>query len=137
MPLADVGDRRIEYIRRGSGQPLLLVRGMAGSYAIWGEPFLGDLEHDFDIVAFNNRGIGESTDVPGNFSITDLADDALAVMDAVGWTRAHVMGISMGGMIAQELALKHPERVDTLVLGCTFAGGVGSVIVAPGPMRML
>jgi pimeloyl-ACP methyl ester carboxylesterase len=111
--------------------------GMAGHVALWSEPFLTELERDFEIVAFDNRGIGESTDVPGQWSIVDLAEDAVAVLDAVGWASAHVMGISLGGMIAQELALRHPDRVRRLVLGCSYSGGEGSSLLAPGPMRMM
>lgn len=137
MPTADIDGRRLSYVRRGSGAPLLLVMGMAGHVGLWSEPFLTELERDFEIVAFDNRGIGESTDVAGSWTIGDLAEDAVAILDAVGWDSAHVMGISLGGMIAQELALAHPERVRRLVLGCSYSGGAGSSLLAPGPMRMM
>jgi 3-oxoadipate enol-lactonase len=137
MSIAKLGDRDLFYVRRGSGEPLLLIQGMAGHHNIWGEPFLSALEADFDVVAFDNRGIGESTDVPGEFSIGDLAADALGLLDALGWETAHVMGISMGGMIAQELVLAAPERVRSLVIGCSYCGGEGSSLAAPGPVSML
>ena len=85
----------------------------------------------------HDRGIGNSGDVSEPFTIADLARDALAVMDAAGLESAHVLGISMGGMIAQELALKAPERLRTLTLGCTYPGGPGSALIAPedaGPL---
>jgi 3-oxoadipate enol-lactonase len=134
---ADLGDRQLSYIRRGSGEPLLLIMGMAGHLGLWREDFLAKLEADFDVVAFDNRGIGDSTDVPGPFTIAELADDAAAVLDAVGWDSSHVFGISMGGMIAQELTINHPGRVRRLVLGCTYCGGPRTNPMAPGPMRML
>jgi pimeloyl-ACP methyl ester carboxylesterase len=138
MAIATIGDGRdLFYVRRGSGEPLLLIQGMAGHHNIWGEPFLSRLEQHFDVVAFDNRGIGDSTDVPGDFTILDMAGDALALLDELGWDTAHVMGISMGGMIAQELVLAAPERVRSLVIGCSYCGGEGSSIVAPGPMSML
>lgn len=137
MPYAELTGRRLSYVRRGSGEPLLLIMGMAGHVGLWSEPFLTELERDFDVVAFDNRGIGESTDVPGQWTIADLAEDAVAILDEVGWDSAHVMGISLGGMIAQELTLRHPERVRRLVLGCSYSGGDGSSLLAPGPMRMM
>ena len=91
----------MSYVRRGHGAPLLLVMGMAGHLALWTEPFLTELERDFEIVAYDNRGIGGSTDVPGQWTVADLAEDAVAILDEVGWDTAHVMGISMGGMNAR------------------------------------
>jgi 3-oxoadipate enol-lactonase len=137
VPYAELDARRLSFVRRGSGEPLLLIMGMAGHVGLWSEPFLSDLERDFDIVAFDNRGIGQSTDVPGQWTIADLAEDAAAILDAVGWDTAHVMGISLGGMIAQELVLQHPERVRRLVLGCSYSGGAGSSLLATGPLRMM
>jgi pimeloyl-ACP methyl ester carboxylesterase len=134
---AELDGRRLSYVRRGSGEPLLLIMGMAGHLGLWREDFLAELERSYDIVAYDQRGIGDSTDVPGPFTIGELADDAAAVLDAVGWESAHVFGISMGGMVAQELVLNHPERVRRLVLGCTYCGGPRTNPMAPGPMRMM
>ena len=136
--IIDLADRQISYTRRGGGgAPLLLIMGMAGHQGLWREDFLARLDRDFDVVTYDHRGIGASTDVAGDFTIAELADDAAAVLDAVGWADAHVFGISMGGMIAQELALKNPHRVRRLVLGCTYCGGPDAVLTAPGPIRML
>ncbi|MBS1889400.1 MAG: alpha/beta fold hydrolase [Actinobacteria bacterium] len=110
---------------------------MSGTHLSWGEPFLSRLEADFDCVVFDNRGIGDSGPAEAPFTIADLAADALAVMDAAGLETAHVLGISMGGMAAQELALAHPDRLRTLTLGCTYPGGPGSSLIAPqdaGPL---
>ena len=133
----EVANRTIAYDRRGHGEPLLLIMGMAGHRGMWREDFLDLLTDDFDVVTYDHRGIGDSTDVAGAFTIRDLADDALALLDGLGWSSAHVFGISMGGMIAQELALGHRDRVRNLVLGCTYCGGPGAALDAPGPLRMI
>jgi pimeloyl-ACP methyl ester carboxylesterase len=109
--------------RRGSGEPLLLIMGMAGHHRIWGEPFLAGLAKHFEVLTFDQRGIGTSDRADGQFSTADLADDAARVMDEAGWADAHVFGISLGGMVAQELVLNHRERVRRLTLGCTSPGG--------------
>jgi pimeloyl-ACP methyl ester carboxylesterase len=125
-----VADRRLFHHRRGAGEPLLLIQGMSGTHLSWGEPFVADLEREFDIVAYDHRGIGRSDPVSAPFSIAELADDAAGLLDALGWDTAHVLGISMGGMVAQELALRHPERIRTLTLGCTYCGGEGSALAS-------
>jgi len=133
------GDAGVElyWERRGRGEPLLLIQGMSGTHLTWGEPFLSRLEADFECVVFDNRGIGNSADVAEPFTIADLAGDALAVMDAAGFESAHVLGISMGGMTAQELALAAPERLRSLTLGCTYPGGEGSSLADPADAQAL
>lgn len=126
VPSVDVDGRSFFYERRGAGAPLLLIMGLSGNSLHWGEPFLGLLERSYDVVAFDNRGIGRSAAADADFSVADMADDTAGMMAALGWERAHVMGISMGGMIAQELALRSPALIGGLVLGCTYPGGEGS-----------
>ena len=137
MPHADVDGRKLYYERRGNGEPLLLIQGMTGNHMHWGEPFLSLIEPDFDAIYYDHRGIGRSAAVSDPFSIEDLADDAIALLDLLDIETAHVMGISMGGMTAQELVLRHPERLRTLTLGCTFAGGPDSTPTDPAVVMRL
>ncbi|REK23880.1 MAG: alpha/beta fold hydrolase [Actinobacteria bacterium] len=115
------GDVELAWEQVGSGSPLLLIHGLG--YARWGwEPLVPLLAEHFLVISFDNRGIGES-DVPdGPYTAGDMAGDALAVLDAANVTRAHVVGTSLGGMIAQELAIETPARVDRLVLLSTTPG---------------
>ena len=113
---------RIAWERHGSGPPLLLIHGLG--YARWGwEPVLPRLAERFEVLLFDNRGIGESDTPPGPYTVAELAGDAVQVLDEAGVDRAHVVGTSLGGMVAQELALSSPGRVDRLVLACTTPGG--------------
>lgn len=118
----------IDYVRRGRGEPLLLIQGMGAHHRMWGEWFLSLLEPHFDIVAFDHRGIGASDRADEPFGVPDLADDAAGVIDTVGWPDAHVFGISLGGMTAQELVLRHPDKVRTLTIGCSWAGGPDGIM---------
>ena len=104
----------------GAGDPLVLVMGFGGDHLAWGLqiPAFADA---YRVIAFDNRGVGQSDtpDVP--YSTAMMADDAVGLMDALAIERAHICGVSMGGMIAQEIALRHPERVRTLQLHATLA----------------
>jgi pimeloyl-ACP methyl ester carboxylesterase len=112
--------------RRGDGDPLLLIQGLGGNSAQWGEPFLGELAGDFELILYDHRGIGRSGPLSGDLTTAGLAADALALLDALAIERAHVFGFSMGGMVAQELALSHGERIATLTLAGSSAGGTQS-----------
>jgi pimeloyl-ACP methyl ester carboxylesterase len=116
------GDVRLAYDVRGEGEPVLFVHGLGYDRVGWG-PLPGLLAHDFQVITFDNRGVGES-DVPeGPYSVAAMAADAVSVLDAGGIDRAHVFGASLGGFIAQEFALTYPDRMRKLVLASTAPGG--------------
>jgi pimeloyl-ACP methyl ester carboxylesterase len=117
VPTAEIEGRELHYTRAGAGEPLLLIQGMGGTHLSWGEPFLEPLRRDFDCIAPDNRGIGHSAPTDSPFTVAEMATDALGLLEALEIERAHVLGISMGGMIAQELALGHPERLRSLTPG--------------------
>ncbi|HEV7988919.1 MAG TPA: alpha/beta fold hydrolase [Candidatus Binataceae bacterium] len=128
---------RIHYEIRGQGAPLALIFGYAGSSRGWGEPFLKLLEARFKTIVIDNRGTGQSDKPEKPFSMAEMAADAASVLDHANIDRAHVMGISMGGMIAQEFALNHPARLRGLVLGCTMCGLAHSVPGDPETLAAL
>ena len=112
----------IYYEEHGSGEPLLLIMGWGGNAATW-HPQVPGLAERFRVIAFDNRGVGRTSAPEGPYTIGQMAADAAGLIEELGLPWAHVFGISMGGMIAQELALTHPERVGALILGCTTPGG--------------
>ena len=116
----------LAYDVEGSGEPLLLIQGLGYGRTGWG-PAVARLAKRFKVVTFDNRGFGGSEITPGPYTTAQLAGDALALLDAVEIERAHVVGISLGGMIAQELVLAEPSRVTKLVLCSTTAGGPTAV----------
>ena len=123
MPTLTIDGTDIYYERRGSGEPLLLIQGLGGNCLHWGDGFLDALQDGLELILYDHRGAGRSGPLEGEASIARLAGDAVALLDALEIESAHVVGISMGGMVAQELVLAHPERVRTLTLGCSFPGG--------------
>ena len=129
MPYAISEGTRIYWEESGTGERLLLIMGLGYSHEMWHRTRPVVSAH-YRTILFDNRGVGKS-DVPqGAYSIAQMADDTAAVLDAAGVANAHVFGLSMGGMIAQEFALKYPERVNRLVLGCTACGGRNSIPAA-------
>jgi 3-oxoadipate enol-lactonase len=124
MPTAVHGDVGIHWLRAGDpdGEPVLLIMGLSGSHRDWHRLVPHLLDHD--VILVDNRGTGMSSAVTGPLTMADMARDLLAVLDAAGVATAHVHGTSMGGMIAQHLALDHRERVRSLVLSATTPGGM-------------
>lgn len=122
MPKAKVKDVELYYEIHGKGYPLILIRGFGSNADHWYCQVPAFSER-YSVVVFDNRGIGRSDkpDIP--YSMSMMAGDTVGLMDALGLPAAHILGISMGGMIAQEIALRHQQRVHGLVLGCTNCGG--------------
>jgi len=127
---------RIYWEEQGAGEPVLLIMGLGYSLEMW--------HRTRDVVAerhrailFDNRGVGRSDVPPAPYSIPKMAADAAAVMEAAGVSRGHVFGVSMGGLIAQAFALQYPERVQSLILGCTFPGGPKGVPAEPDVLATL
>jgi len=122
MPLADLDELSLHYEDQGSGRPLLLIAGIPAVASDW-EPLAGRLaQAGHRVISYDNRGSGQSTVTPGPYSTGQMAADAVALLNHLEIDSADVFGMSMGGMIAQELALAAPARVRRLVLGCTHAG---------------
>lgn len=123
---------RIAYETRGEGEPVVLVQGLAYDRVGWGRlPSL--LAESFQVTVFDNRGVGESDAPEGPYTVAQMAADVAVVLDAVELERAHILGVSLGGFIAQEFALTYPDRVEKLVLCSTMPGGPKShPMPAPG-----
>jgi 3-oxoadipate enol-lactonase len=125
MPTAHLGAIDVYYERACGGEPLLFISGTGGDLRVKPNVFDGPLAKSFDLVAYDQRGLGRTSKPDVDYTMADYADDAAALMDAVGWASAKVVGVSFGGMVAQEFALRHPHKVERLVLGCTSPGGAG------------
>ena len=127
MPFAENNKTKIFWTEQGAGEPLLLIAGLGAPHRAWRriEPLLAE---KYRVITFDNRGTGE-TEFPTNepFTILLMASDAKAVLNAAGVESAHILGMSMGGMIAQEFALQFPEMTRTLMLTVTTCGGRNSV----------
>ncbi len=132
-----VRDIDICYRTIGKGFPLVMIMGLTANMDWWDPEFINALSKKYHLVLFDNRGAGRTETPPGEFSIKQFADDTAGLMDALGIERAHILGVSMGGMIAQELALNYPWKVEKLVLCVTFCGGDKTVYASSEVLQKL
>ena len=120
MPKVRVNGIELHYEESGSGDPLLMIMGFGGDHQAWAFQVPAFAE-GYRVITFDNRGAGQSEGPDVAYSTRMMADDAVGLLDVLRIERAHVLGVSMGGMIAQEVALNHPRRVRSLQLHCTYA----------------
>jgi 3-oxoadipate enol-lactonase len=136
MPFTESEGAKIYWDEEGRGAPLLMIMGLGWASNMWHRtrPVLAG---QYRTIAFDNRGAGRSDLPPGPYSIATMASDAAAVLDAAEVNGAHLLGASMGGMIAQEFALKYPQRVHSLCLACTAPGGPHAIQPESAAIEML
>ena len=137
MPKVKVNDIQMYYEVHGEGFPLIMIMGLSGNINWWDPHLIAKLSTKFQLVVFDNRGAGRTDTSNRKYTVKLFADDSAGLMDALGISRAHVLGISMGGMIAQELALSYPEKVGKLILCSTTCGGPKSVPPSEKALEML
>ena len=125
MPFVKAGDIDIHYERAGAGPRLLFISGSGADLRMKPNQMDGPFPKSFDILSYDQRGLGRTAKPDAPYSMAGYADDAAALMTALGWPSARVIGVSFGGMVAQELVLRHPQKVQRLVLACTSPGGAG------------
>ena len=126
MPIAEVNGQRLHYEEHGEGEPLLAVMGLGGDLTAWILQ-LAEWSKSHRVIVFDNRDVGRSSHAEGDYEVSDMARDALGLADHLGLEAFHLVGLSLGGAIAQEIALAAPERVRTLTLAVTYGwtGGYG------------
>lgn len=123
MPKVRVKDIDIYYEVQGEGPPFLLIMGGGATNKDWPQSMLGFFGKHFTTIIFDNRGTGQTTVTENGYTMRQMADDTAGLIEALNYPKVHVLGMSMGGMIAQELAINYPDKVDKLVLSCTHCGG--------------
>lgn len=120
MPIANINGININYKIEGQGEPLIIIQGL-GMDKSGSNAQLPAFKKHYQVVTFDNRGVGTSDKPAGPYTTRMMADDTIGLMDHLGLKKANILGISMGGMIAQEIAINYPERVSKLILACTYA----------------
>lgn len=134
---ARVGDIYMAYKTIGEGYPTLFIMGYSGTMDMWDPRLINNLGRRYKVIVFDNRGMGRTTASPKEFSIEQFADDTAGLMGALGIKRANVVGYSMGTAIAQELALKYPDKVNNLILYAADCGGTECVSASPEVIKQL
>ena len=127
---------KLAWESQGEGPPLLLIHGLGYTRQGWG-PVRDRFARRYRVISFDNRGIGESEIPPGPYTVELLAEDVAQVLDEANAGRAHVLGTSLGGFVAQAFAAAHPERVDRLVLACTSPGGPDAYPLPEPTLRLM
>jgi pimeloyl-ACP methyl ester carboxylesterase len=126
-----VGDIKMAYKVMGQGEPLVMIIGGTGTMDYWPQEFLDKLSSKYQVIIFDNRGMGYTTASPANFSISQFANDTAGLISTLGIEQANVLGISMGSFVAQELAIEHPEKVKRLILMAGYCGGSHAIQLDP------
>jgi len=132
-----IADIDVNYEETGSGKPLVLIMGFTGTIESWVPAFVGHLAAGSRVIMFDNRGTGGTSEGAGAFTIAQFADDTAGFMQGLGLEKADILGWSMGGFIALELATKHPDLVGDLVLVSSYCGGENSVPIDPEMMNAM
>jgi len=136
MPKASINGINISYKVQGRGEPLILIMGLGGECGDWVLQ-LRAFKKYYCVITFDNRGVGKSDKPSESYTVKTMADDTVGLMDYLGIDKAHILGVSMGGMIAQEVAINHPERVRKLILVSTNAGRDEKGGHSPGLLRAM
>jgi 3-oxoadipate enol-lactonase len=126
MPAARIGDLEVHYETAGAGPPVLFIGGTGGDLRQKPNVLDGPLVRHFSVATYDQRGLGRTSKPDRPATMAEYGADAAGVIEHLGWSRAHVVGVSFGGMVAQELAIQRPDLVDRLVLCCTSSGGAGA-----------
>lgn len=124
MPKAKIGEIEIYYEEHGQGEPLMMILGLGQDTATWGFQ-ISEFSDQFRVIVFDNRDSGKSSSCSEIYTTETMAQDTIGLMDYLGIDRVNLLGISMGGMIAQQVALMDPERVNSLILASTTSWGDG------------